>query len=346
MALFSNKLVMGAALVTTALMFAACGEKEFYTDEQYRKECYIVSGDDNIFGQEFTFGNDSTGNLSIYISGSRPVDHDVTVTLRENKQYLLDYNTRIYGSTYASYVELLPDDKFTLPQGWSVTVTPENPYTLFPITVDIDGLQPDLQYMLPLEIASVSDYQYNEDRNYVLLRIYMKNEYATTKSDTYYQMNGSTLDVLQTDTGWVNNSETGTAIAFNATKKITPIDRNAIRMLPGTSTGDDIDVINRNSVRINVTDEDIQVPILGDDGLPTGQYNTCKRVTIEPYMEGHQNILVYEATDGDDPTQGEPLQNYYDAKTKTFTVNYCYHLSTESANRWHKVKEIMTRLDL
>lgn len=43
--------------VTTTGVLTSC-EQEFYQDEQYRKEIYIVSGEDNIFKQEFSFGGE------------------------------------------------------------------------------------------------------------------------------------------------------------------------------------------------------------------------------------------------------------------------------------------------
>ena len=40
--------------VTTTGVLTSC-EQEFYQDEQYRKEIYIVSGEDNIIKQEYSF---------------------------------------------------------------------------------------------------------------------------------------------------------------------------------------------------------------------------------------------------------------------------------------------------
>ena len=44
---FTNKLMLMVGVTATAVL-TSC-EQEFYQDEQYRKEIYIVSGEDNIF---------------------------------------------------------------------------------------------------------------------------------------------------------------------------------------------------------------------------------------------------------------------------------------------------------
>ena len=47
-----NRLILGAVCMVSIGVFTAC-EQEFYQDEQYRKEIYIVSGEDNIFSKNF-----------------------------------------------------------------------------------------------------------------------------------------------------------------------------------------------------------------------------------------------------------------------------------------------------
>ena len=340
---------MAAASAAALLTLTACGEKEFYNDEQYRKEFYIVSNDNNVFGQEFTFGKDSTCYISVYGSGSTPVDHDVTVTLRQADGYLAKYNQSTYGTSYAQYAELLPEANYTLPGGWDVVVTRNNPYTLLPVTVHIDDLSPDINYFLPMEIARVSDYQFSATKNYVLMRIYMKNAYATTKTDTYYQMNGTTLELVETPDGqWTQATEGASPTVFNATKKFMPVAADAIRMLPGTSQSTDVKVLTSKGLRVTVTGQDMDIDILGDDGLPTGEKKTVKRVTVEPYATGTDYIRVRAAHSGTDQTAGDALPCYYDPATGTFTLNYCYRMPTDVVNKinskWFKVKEVIKKL--
>lgn len=336
-------MMKGLACGCILLSVAACGEKEFYDDEQYRKECYIVSNDDNIFGQEYTFGENSVGYLSIYASGSTPVDKDVTVTLRPAEDLLKAYNQRVNGTSYANYAEILPESCYTMPEGWSVTVTSKNSYTLFPISVNIDQLNTLKTYYLPLEIASVSDYQYSATKNYVLFRIYMKNAYATTKTDTYYQMYGTTIDLVNNGTTFEQIDPAAVPTVFNATKRMTPVSENAVSIIPGASqTSSDTE---QRYVKMTVTDEIYQNPILGDDGLPTGKTIPVQVVKVEPKNEGSTCVQVTKAFDS---VTGEELVSYFNPADKTFVLNYCYRMPTErsgSNELWHMVREEMARMN-
>lgn len=333
----------GVAFAAVLLAMTACGEKEFYDEEQYRKECYIVSDNDNIFGQEYAFGENSVGYLSVYFSGSTPVDHDVTVTLRPAEDLLKSYNKRINGTAYANYAELLPESAYSVPEGWSVVVSAANSYTLFPIAVNVDRLDTSKTYFLPIEIASVSDYQFSATKSYVFFRIYMKNAYATTKTDTYYQMYGTTIDLVSDGTTFSQVDPIAVPTVFNATKRMDPVSEQAVTILPGaTQTTSDTEL---RSVNLIVTDEIYQNPILGDDGLPTGKTVPVKVVRVEPKNQGSTCVQVTKAYDS---VTGEELVSFYNPADETFTLNYCYRMPTDrsgSKELWHKVREEMSRMN-
>ena len=55
---------------------------EYYKEELYRKEIFIVSGENNILGQEFEYGEKGfQGELAIYACGTTGLDQNVTVKL-------------------------------------------------------------------------------------------------------------------------------------------------------------------------------------------------------------------------------------------------------------------------
>lgn len=336
-----KRYILFLACALCAILFTSCGEKEFYNDEQYRKECYIVSDDNNIFGQEYTFGENAIGYLSLYMSGSTPVEHDVVVTLRPAEQLLKDYNQRVFGTSYDSYAEILPADSYYAPEGWTTKMTADNPYTLFPIAVSIDQLDPAKIYYLPIEIASVDDYQYSENKSYVLYQIYMKNAYATTKKDTYYQMFGTTIDLVSDGTSMSQLDPVAVPTVFNATKKMLPVSENAVSVLPGsTQTSSDL-----RYIKITITDEIYQCPVTGDDGLPTGKTIPVNKVQIVPKNEGSACVQVAKAYDA---YTGEELTSYYNPADNTFTLNYCFRMPNEKSGNnelWHKVHEEMARLN-
>ena len=58
-------------LLAAAAAFLASCEMEYYKEELYRKEIFIVSGENNILGQEFEYGEEGCeGKLAIYSSGT------------------------------------------------------------------------------------------------------------------------------------------------------------------------------------------------------------------------------------------------------------------------------------
>ena len=314
------------------LMLAAC-EAKFYDEEQYRKEIYIVSDGSQIFGQEYTFGEESEGWLSIYTSGTTPIERDVTVELEYWPELLRTYNRTIYGESYASYAQELDASCYTI-DSYTLTLSKDNdkPYTKFPIRVNASSVNPDEVCYIPLRIKSVSDYMISEDKREVLFRIYVKNDYATTKSTTYYTMNGTEQMYKETDGVF---SATGEPSTINATKPLTPVDVQSVRILPGTTYSTAALIISQKGVRVTVhPDEMVEVPVFVE-GLPTGEVLQRQLVTLSTWEETSRSVVVSEIEDS---------PSYYDPDTKTFTLNYRYKQPTEV--NWHFMHEEMAPLDI
>lgn len=346
-----NKLVASAVCIAFVGTFVSC-EQEFYKDEQYRKEIFIVSGEDNIFAQEFTFDKNAQGLLSIYAGGTKSIDNDVTVTLEYNMDLLTKYNRLKHDSDYDNYALILPEDKYSV-NSMSVTLKADNkePYALFPIHVDVNGLIPEEEYILPLSIASVSDYMIAPKRKDVLLKIFMKNEYATTKSRIYYNMIGTILNKIDNNgtleevvVGGEENRGKGTPM--NSTKLVTPISEFGIRILPGiiqTNPGAIDQSLRLRSVIATVSpDEWIDVPVISKEGEETGEFVKCQKVIVTPWFNTNQTVRVENMDD---------KPSYYNPEKKEFTLHYNYRIASidgQSNNKdvWHEVKEIMTPMDI
>lgn len=331
-----NKLILGAISVVTISVFTAC-EQEFYQDEQYRKEIYIVSGEDNIFQQEFSFGEDIVGYVSVYAGGTTPVDKEVTVELEIDETSLQEYNKKRYGESYEQYAKELPASRYTV-NNWSVKLHPseDTPYTLFPIQVNVNGLEPEDTYFLPLRVASVSDYMISDSRRNVLLQVFVKNEYATTKKLSYYTMNGTSLKVakdtwepLETDKGRPKYN------TINSTKSVAPIAEHGIRILTGSTITSDRKELRKQGVAVIVhPEEEVDVDVIGTDGLPTGEKIKCQKVTLEKWYDIDGSITVLNIDDN---------PSYYNPMKKEFTLNYRY---SYRSNDWYEMKEVMTPLDI
>ena len=338
-----NKLTADAVCVALAGTFVSC-EQEFYKDEQYRKEIFIVSGDNNIFEQEFTFDEDAQGLISIYVGGTTSIEKDVTVTLGYNMDLLNKYNRLMHDNDYDNYALMLPEDRYSV-NSMSVTLKAGNkdPYALFPIHVDVNGLIPEEEYILPLSIISVSDYMIASERKDVLLKIFMKNEYATTKSRIYYNMIGTIQK--EVDNNGILEPEGGES-PMNSTKLVTPISKYGIRVLPGTVQSDP--GASQQSLRLRSVvatvnpDEWIDIPVISDEGEVTGEFIKCQKVTVAPWFETNQAVRVKNMDD---------KPSYYNPEKREFTLRYHYRIASidgQSNNKdvWHEVKETMTPMDI
>ncbi|MDO5446805.1 MAG: DUF4361 domain-containing protein [Prevotellaceae bacterium] len=315
--------------IMTLATFTSC-EKKFYDEEQYRKEVYIVSGDDNIFGQEYAMGEESEGNISIYVGGTTAIEEDVEVELGLYPTALREYNQRVYGENYADYGRQLDAADYEI-QNWKVTIPKgsSKPYVQFPIKVKVSNLMDAEAYYIPLYIKKVSNYMVSPTRNYVLFRIYLKNDYASTKNSTYYTMNA--LEQVCTESNGTFTPD-APAVSVNSTKLFIPTGQNSIRTMPSALVSSS----NTSKIQnIEVTvypDEVVNVPVL-NEGIPTGEYNQYQKVTVKACEPSSDAIVVAELND-------EP--SYYDPETKKFTLNYRYHSSTEK--KWHFMNELLTPL--
>ena len=328
----TNNAKTALCAVAAMALLSSC-ETIFYDEEQYRKEIYIVSGDNNIIGQEYTFGDESVGYLSIYAAGTTEIEKDVDVELEVYSDYLRSYNQRTYGDTYSSYVQELDPDYYSV-ESWKTTLkaNSENPYVKFPIKVNINNISLDETYYIPIRIKSVSDYMISEDKQNVLYRIYVKNDYATTKSTTYYTMNGTEQSYTETDGVFTAD---GVATAVNSTKSFIPTGEQSIRMLPSTNYSTTASVVRNQSVNVTVhPDEIIDIPVY-NEGEFTGNYVKRQKVTVATWQESSTSVTVGEIDD--DPS-------YYDEENSTFYLNYRYKLSGETS--WHFMHEVLVPLSI
>jgi len=319
-----------AAGIVALTTITSC-EKNFYDEEQYRKEVYIVSGDENIFGQEYAFGKESVGYISIYVGGTTPIEEDVDVELELYPQALRSYNQRIYGENYASYVQQLAPENYVI-ENWRVTISKDNPkpYVMLPIKVNVSNLIDGEEYYIPLRIKSVSNYMISPTRRVVLFRIYVKNDYATSKSNSYYNMAG--LEQIYSESNGVFTPD-APGTGMNSTKLLKPSGETSVRMMPGSLvSANEVDERNKNIVLTVHPDEIVDVPVL-NEGIPTGQYLKRQKVTVASWDYSSSSVVVADV-------EGE--QSYYDPETQTFTINYRYRLSTEK--KWHFMYEVLSPL--
>lgn len=317
-------------LAAASAVLCSC-EMEYYKEELYRKEIFIVSGENNILEQEFGYGEEgSHGKLALYASGTTGLDRDVTVKLTLDAEAIGEYNRRNFDRNYEDYALELPTECYSI-EPMQVEMKAGSSAALLPIDVKIDDLLPDQTYFIPLRIESVSAYMPSATKHFVLFEILRKNDYATTKGNTYYTMNGTTQN------GWITDQIFGSDSRrqpINSSKLVLPVGKHALRMLPGALASEDKVEIRNNSLRVTVDPEAwVNVPVYVEGQL-TDRTTPMQRVTITPYLDSQAAIRV--------STLPQDVSTY-DPETGTFYLYYQYQLANESGNIWHEVRETMTR---
>lgn len=315
------------AMATLAAALMGSCEMEYYEEELYRKEISLVSGENNIIGQEFEYGGDE-GQLALYASGTTGLDENVTVTLELDREAIGEYNRRNYDTQFDSYAMQVPAENFTI-DPMTLEMEAGSCTAFCPVRVNTDGLLPDQTYFIPLRIASVSSCMASTSKNFVLFEIYRKNAYATTKTTTYYTMNGTTQEGWLVDSFFGSNSKRQ---AINSSKPVLPLDARSIRMLPAAKASSDKTEMRACSIRVTVDPETwINVPVY-EEGVLTDRVQPMQRVTLAPYLDSQEAVSV---------RMSSKEVSAYDPATETFHLHYYYQLPGES--RWYEVHETMTR---
>lgn len=252
-------------LLISALVFpfVAC-EEDLLNEEHYKNVIYMKSGDNNIFSYPHELNDSiSTGYITVGSGGSMPLDNDALVTVELAPEILEEYNYRHYGEEYDKYVQLLSPDRYVIPS-FDVIIKAGDlgAATYFPIEVDPNGLSPDSSYMVPVRIKSAEGYEINTDKDFVLYKVELENQYSSVSSRTY-KMRGTKL----VDGGTVSN--------ITANKTIVPLKKNQVRFFPeNIAASTDLQTIKDRAV-ILVINEDNSVRLKPFYNIKLEQLDEC-----------------------------------------------------------------------
>lgn len=272
--------------MAAAAMMTACDENDQFKGELYEKVIYVLSNSDYVFSSVHQLGGTSTGYVTIYCGGTEHISKDVKVELEPYEEALDQYNYVNYDIDESRYARLLDPKHYTI-EDYSTVLSASSPdyYSLIPIKVNPDGLSPDSTYIIPLRIKSVSDYRVNTDKEKVLYRVVLANEFATMESTTYYQMTG--VETMHLAAG--DNSS-----GISVTRVVAPLSKNSVRMFAGT----------HSYVPNNVTKEEIAQYAM------TVTFNDDHTVDIAPYGDIEVEII------------DDPESNYWEYNEKGWLMLY------------------------
>jgi len=274
------------------LTFNACNNNTYWLDkEAYEKSIFLLGqGDYNTFNVEYEYSDEGyVGYVPIHCTGSLPVEGDVQIELEYDTTLVPYYNRREFDIDTIQFAKELAAERFDM-ESMTVTMkqTDSRNYALFPLKIRIAGLSPDTTYFVPLRIKEVSKYTINQVKSSALIKIFLKNDYATTSRDTNYKLQGFYL---------TEGDES--AIFVSGVKKIKPISKNQVRFYPETynpSSKNEFNDIRRYGMILTVN-ADNTVSIDPYDMI-TVQQSTTETSTYTPETKKFELFYSYRNVNG------------------------------------------------
>jgi hypothetical protein len=292
---YFRKLKTVIIIAIVAVIVCSCDRDKVFEREQYKNVFALLSDDDgfNVFAEEFYLGSniDDEGFVSAVCGGSLPTGKDINITMVEDEDLLLAYNTSNFELDESKYAQLLPRSNYDI-ANLNITIPAGERTGLMNIVIRPNGLSPDSVYFIPLRANKFTEYELNPEKSDVLYRVMIKNYYATQKTATLYDFRGK-FD----------------GVNIRMEKQVFPINRNTARIVAGNIYLDPkeptVELINSASILLNVDFEN--------------------KVSIYPYKSPEQGGITVTQID-DDPEYPNIFRIDDDGYNtyKTFLLRYDY----------------------
>ncbi|GHT67869.1 hypothetical protein AGMMS50239_31830 [Bacteroidia bacterium] len=163
-------------MLLAALIFSACEVVDPLASEQYQKDIYIVGANERIASFNVPFGSQEGTFVSISASGTKRVEQDVEITLRQNDGLIDWYNGKYMLDAKVKYQPLAPS-LVNVPS-WKATLAAGEIYTRFPFSINTSVLHCDSLYAIGMAIESVSNYQKAEKGTDLVFVLKLVNDWS------------------------------------------------------------------------------------------------------------------------------------------------------------------------
>lgn len=230
------------------LAFAACNSYDF-EQEQYRNEVNLLSNSSLIYDRQVA--NISNAGDTIYLvagmSGTNSSAAPLNVKIMNADSLFHAYNRSNYDIDTERFAKWLPEACYTLTET-SMQIKPGDFQAKLPIVVkNLELISPDSTYFLNYQIDPSGTSAFNPQKKEVLLRIYKSNEFATTKTNTFYNYTTSFITTM---------IEGGAVRRPTSSNQVFPIGENSVRMMAGDESLGDyntaLDRINKRSIKVTI----------------------------------------------------------------------------------------------
>ena len=315
------KIILAFAII---IVFSACNSYNF-EQEEYRNEVNLLSNSSLIYDRQVSKLRETGDTIYLVagLSGSQLSTKSFNVGVMETDSLFKAYNRTNFDIDSSRFARRLPEECFTFPQ-MQMQIPTGKSQVKFPIYLhNMDRLSPDTTYFLNYKIdPSKTDY-FNESKKEVLLRIYMENEFATTKANTFYNYTSSYVITLSMNAGVPKRP--------TSSNQVFPLGPDSVRMLAGDETFGEyktaLDNINKMSIKVIVGEQTAKNPL-------------ARSVTIAPYksieVEQMPPIDIYDNTYLINTISTPDGRNTY---YKEFRLHYKYRL--QSTAPYKEVKAIL-----
>lgn len=279
-------------IIIFILVFVSCNRDEIFEREQYKAVVALLSDDGfNIFAEELKFSEDGVdGYIAASCGGVKPTIEDIDINIIEDEGLLEKYNVSNFDTDADRYAQYLSSDRYEI-NSHKITIPAGERSARMHIKLRTEGLSPDTVYLIPFRVKSFSAYEFSPRKNTVLYRIYLKNQFASTKDG-----DGATMYNHRGKRGPTNTM---------MQKKVFPVADNAVRIMAGIKEFKaEEESINKWSLRIEV----------GEDG----------KLSIEPWDKSQFGLNITQIDGDEDFPNKFMIEDDGYKKHKTFLLRYDY----------------------
>lgn len=263
--------------------------------EQYKKQIYIVKGNDRLTETTLPMADRTEAFVTFYCSGSEMSDKDVVVQYKIDKEALTAYNETEYGDNLARQMVCVPEEMVTFEEP-AVTIKAGQEYAVLHFSINTSGLDPALNYAVPITITEVSAYEINQNVKTLFYKIKLKTQYSglynsqvvyhafgRVESTKYAQKTATAIAKNQIKVPVLDQKEVAEGsldyviVTMNEDNSVTLSTQN-----PVIAPQDEI-YVNDEPVKVNYYDPDKKQFVIGYsyDTNPSDSWGSGKKYIIE-----------------------------------------------------------------
>lgn len=219
-------------LLAVAASFTACDNN--LEDELFIKHVLINQNGFREYDLNYVDVSVRDTIITVAVNGSSKLDRDIKVDLAINPDTLAGYNWERFRNDHSLYYELLPEECYSF-NGEGVVIKAGTEYTDIPISFNLDKIDKDKSFILPISIVSTSEYKIGDpDYSTILMNIVLSNSYTGN-----YSLSGTIREVA-----------TGDFIDVRSTRTLRVVDPNTVSLYVGNISER---ATNRENYRMNMT---------------------------------------------------------------------------------------------